>query len=374
MRFRWLPLGWALLIGILPAQTFGEDFHQLPALTTQRSQLRIYGAADYPAIAPLLQSFQRTHPGVAIEYTEFNTRVLYRKFLDSQGQGPDLMLSSAMDLQIKLVNDGYAQPHRSAETEALPRWANWRNEIFGFTYEPAVIAINSGFLVDERLPRSRSELLSLIRRKGGQVRGRIGTFDIEKVGVGYLTWAHDRQQSGSYGRMLEAFGTHQARRFPSSASMLKALATGEIVIAYNLLGSYARAWAKQYPVISIIMPEDYTALVMRTAFIPRKARNTRDAGAFLDFLLSREGQRLLAEEADLYPIMDGFVDDEKTASAASGADIPPQLDDAHVASLRTLDRSRLQPIPLGLSLLIHTDQAKRRLILDEWEAAMKSTE
>ncbi|WP_372741692.1 ABC transporter substrate-binding protein [Neptunomonas sp.] len=345
----------ALLV-IWNGQAHAETLHSLPALEQPESRLQIYGAADYPAIAPLMAQFQKRNPRVSIDYTEFNTRVLYLRFLEEQPSSVDLVLSSAMDLQIKLINDGYAQPHQSMETDALPRWANWRNEIFGFTYEPAVIAINRDFLEGESLPRSRSELLSLIRRKGDLVKGRIGTFDIERVGVGYLTWAHDRQQSGSYGRMLESFGTHHARRFPSSSSMLEALASGEIVIAYNLLGSYALAWAKQYPVISVIMPEDYTVLVMRSAFIPKRAENLQNARLFLNYLLSREGQQLLANRSSLFPIRDD-VTGEQTAH-----------------NLRRSSQSRFQPIPLGLSLLVHTDKAKRRLILDEWDASMKTIE
>lgn len=345
-----------MLLAIWSSQARAETLYDLPALEQPASKLQIYGAADYSAIKPLLMQFQQRNPRIEIHYTEFNTRVLYHRFLEEQPHSPDLVLSSAMDLQIKLVNDGYAQPHQSTETEALPNWARWRNEIFGFTYEPAVIAINSGFLSDERLPRSRSELLSLIRQRGDQVRGRIGTFDIERVGVGYLTWAHDRQQSGSYGRMLESFGTHQARRFPSSASMLKALADGDIVIAYNLLGSYAHAWAKKYPVISVVMPEDYTALVMRSAFIPKRAENVQNARRFIDHLLSLEGQQLLADQSSLFPIREDVTGSQT----------------AH--NLRRSTQSRFQPIPLGLSLMVHTDKAKRRLILDEWDAAMRSAE
>ncbi|WP_428036568.1 ABC transporter substrate-binding protein [Amphritea sp.] len=343
-----------LMICNVPLQA--ETLYDLPAPEQPESQLIIYGAADYPAIATVLQQFQKKYPRITIHYSEFNTRVLYQRFLEEQPRRADLVLSSAMDLQIKLVNDGHAQPHHSLETERLPRWANWRNEIFGFTYEPAVIAINSDFIKGENLPRSRSELLSLIRRKSDQVKGRIGTFDIERVGVGYLTWANDRQQSGSYGRMLESFGTHQARRFPSSSSMLKALANGEIVIAYNLMGSYALAAAKQNPVIKVIMPEDYTALVMRSAFIPRQAHNVQNARLFLNYLLSLEGQQLLSDSASLFPIRDDVTG----------------LQTAH--TLLSSSQSRFQPIPLGLALLVHTDRAKRRLILDEWDAAMKSVD
>ena len=138
--------------------------------------------------------------------------------------------------------------------------------------------------------------------------------------------------------------------------MLEALTSGEIVIAYNLLGSYAKSWSQRHPKIVVVMPEDYTALVMRTAFIPRNVRNIDDARRFLDYLLSIDGQQLLADKSNLFPILGDVVGEQP----------------AHALHQRT--QSRFQPIPLGLSLLIHTDQAKRRLIFDEWEATMKTTD
>lgn len=343
-----------LLLALWASPVVSEDVYQLPATGDETSLLQLYAAADFPVFEPVLAEFQKRHPDVAIRYSEFNTRVLYETYLEGLPRSPDLMLSSAMDLQVKLVNDGHARTHRSDETQALPMWANWRNEIFGFTYEPVVIAINNKFLSEDQQPATRSELLDLIRQESGRLMGRIGTFDIENVGVGYLTWAHDRQQSGSYGRLLEAFGTHRARRFPSSSSMLRNVNSGEILIAYNVLGSYAKSWAEQYPNVSVVMPDDYTALVMRSAFIPKRAPNPEIAHLFLDFLLSVDGQQLLADEANLFPIREEVV-----------GELP-----AH--SLTQQPDTRFQPIPLSLSLLMYTDQAKRGLIFEEWEAAMKT--
>ena len=330
--------------------------YRIPAAEERPEQLRVYGAADLPTIRPVLEAFVRSQPSIAVNYTEFNTQVLHTKLLKDYPYAPDLVMSSAIDLQFKLVNDGFAQPHQSDETEALPRWASWRHEIFGFTYEPAVLAVNTHLLGELPIPRSRAELLSLIRNNPELFRGRIGTFDIERVGAGYLTWSHDRQQSGSYGRMLEAFGSHQARRFPSSAAMLEALSNGELVVAYNLLGSYAQAWEATHPEIRVIMPEDFTTLIMRTAFIPKYARHVRPARLFLDFLLSEQGQKLLADHSHFYPVR------EQLEGYETGS------------SLRQLTDSRFRPIPLDLSLLVMMDKAKKQLILDEWEAAMKELE
>ncbi len=336
-----------IILCMLSFSVKAEQLRLLPSLETEVSSLRIFASADYTSIAPVLIAFQNLYPSIRIYYTEFGTRALYKRFLETHPNNPDLVLSSAMDLQFKLVNDGFAQSYSPQAFAATPDWSRWRNEIFGFTYEPAVIAINNELLAEDPLPKNRAELLDLIRRNSDYVRGRIGTYDITNAGVGYLAWSHDRQQSGTYGRMLESFGAHQTKVFPRSSLMLKALTEGEIMIAYNILGSYAHAWAKTHPEISVILPSDYTALIMRSAFIPKKATNPIDAKRFLDFLLSREGQQILADYSSFYPIHED-VTGETTAK-----------------SLRRTTRSPLRPNPLGLPLLIHTDQHSRKTPLEE---------
>jgi hypothetical protein len=44
---------------------------------------------------------------------------------------------SAMDLQVKLANDGHVQPATIIAACRLPDGSIWRDQIFGFTLEPA---------------------------------------------------------------------------------------------------------------------------------------------------------------------------------------------------------------------------------------------
>ncbi len=333
-------------------QLQAETVYEIDPFTIKTGDLFIYGAADYPTIYPILISFHKKNPTIKITYTEANTITLYENFLKDKEDGPDVMLSSAMDLQFKLTNDGHALTYISPEADKLPYWAMWRNQIYGFSYEPAVIVINTSFINTSEVPRNRYELLNLIRRRGDIIKGRIGTFDIKKVGIGYLTWANDRQLSSSYGRLLEAFGINYARQYSSSSSMLESLIKKEIVVAYNVLGSYAFKAAKDHPELSVILPEDFTSLIMRSAFISSRANNIENAKKFIDFLLSEQGQKILADSSFLYPIRDNIPGYE-TAS-----------------SLIQVDDSRFKPIYLDLSLLAITDAAKKRIILEEWESAM----
>jgi ABC-type Fe3+ transport system substrate-binding protein len=318
-----------------------------------REVLSIQGAMNQDVIAPLLVEFQRRYPNVIVQYAEFNTRDLYERFLSQPEARPDVMMSPAMDLQFKLANDGYALAYHSPELENVPSDSHWRDELFGFTYEPIVTAINTDILVTEALPLSREQLLNLIRRKNHLLDEKIGLFDIKKSGIGYLAWAYDGQQSRSYGRLLEAFGYHQAPLYTDTSSMLNALLKGQIFIAYNLIGAYSYRWSEHYPWIKTLMPTDYTSIIMRTAFITRETSQPRLAKRFIDLLLSPQGQHILANDSGLTPISLNAVGPYSRSE------------------LNKLPHGIFRPIPLGLELLIQTDDAKKQLIYNEWDNAMQ---
>lgn len=345
------------LICLIYSPTLLAETSKNTALSESPTTIKINGAADYPEIAPLLNAFGLRYPHINVDYTEFSTRTLYQDFIDNKLNNADLIMSSAMDLQIKLINDGYAQPHSSPQTQALPDWARWRNEIFGFTYEPAVIAFNHTFIsrnssIIAPSIRSRAHMLEYIRENSTRITGKIGTFDISKVGIGYLVWAHDSRQTASYGRILESFGVHQTRLFTSSAKMLAALSNGEIAIAYNVLGSYANSWALENSEIIVVQPEDYTTVIMRSAFIPKTAPNPEAAKLFLDFLISRTGQQTLADHSSLYPILKDIIGQRTKLS------------------LRVSDHGPIRAIPLGLPLMVQNDKMKRQVLLEEWERSL----
>lgn len=344
-----------LLSVTLSAVLVSAEKHTLASSRANDKTLNIWGVANYSAFEPVLSAFQRQFPDISIKYSEYNTNKLYDAVSNLNPESievPDIVMSSAMDLQFKLVNDGFSQPYDSAQTLALPGWAKWHNEVFGFTFEPIVMVINTDILGSDELPRSREQLLSLIREKGPLVDGKIGLNDIETVGLGYLTWFHDSQQSRNYGRLLEAFGTHHAQLYPNSSSMLQALLKGEIFIAYNLVGSYAFEWSEKYPWIETIMPTDYTSVIMRTAFIYRHAKQPGLAQQFLDYLLSEQGQSHLAQNSSLIPL-------SETVEGKNSRTL-----------LQRKPHGIFRPIPFGLPTLVQTDQAKKQLLLKEWNNAM----
>lgn len=355
-------VGWLLLVLLSLAATVtpsrqpsraAEPF-SFPALALERERLVIHAATDLAAIRPLLADFQVIRPDVAIEYLDLNTNELYASVAEAaRHAAPDLVISSAMDLQVRLVNDGWTRPHVSHRTKRLPPWANWRDEAFGFTYEPAVIVCRRGELGGDRVLRSRPDLIRLLLAQPERFRGRVATYDPAESGVGYLLATQDSVLSSQFWRLASVLGDVRVRLYGTSAEMLDALERGEVAIAYNVLGSYARARAAAGAAIEVVEPRDYTLVLSRVVTIPARAASPALAEAFVDYLLSPRGQAVLADASGLPPILlrgtEGGAEAAPSADAAAGAD---------------------RPIQLGPALLTFLDPMKRRRFLADWWLAV----
>ena len=325
-----------------------------PAPGTARERLRIHAATDRQAMEPLVLDFQRAYPDVTVEYVDAGTSELYaRAVKDAETDKPDLLISSAADLQVKLVNDGHTQPHIPADSQSLPGWANWRNEAFGFTFEPAVFAYDRNRLDEDRVPRTRDALIRLLREDRTNFGRLVATYDVTISGIGYLLASHDALLFSQYWQLVGLMGNAQVRTACCSADLLDMVERGEALIAYNVLGSYARARVAAGAPIGIVMPEDYTLVVSRVAVIPKSAPRPRLAGLFIDYLLSTRGQEVVADRSALYALSSSVTLE------------------ASAAGLRSSTVAPLQPIALSAALLVFLDPLKRGNFLRQWRSAVQ---
>ncbi len=317
-----------------------------------RQRLSIQGSTDIEPFLPVLEAFANRTPGLAIRYEEILTNDLHDRSTQACRDGKalaDLLISSAIDLQVQLVNDGCAQPHVSPGTAALPDWANWRDEMFGITFEPAVIVYNRQLVPPGQVPRSRFDLIDALRPADNPFLGRIATYDIERSGLGYLFAFVDAQHATTFGRLIEALARNRVVATCCSADIIDGVAEGRYLLAYNMLGSYALARALVDPRIGVVAPADYTLILSRAAVIPRRAPRPDLAKRFVDFLLSADGRRQLAEASLIVQV--GGTESEEHPLLSAGA-------------------STLRPIPFSPALLVDLDRQKRRLFLDLWRSSV----
>ncbi|RED52112.1 ABC transporter substrate-binding protein [Aestuariispira insulae] len=343
-EFRHAPLNPKIPVGE------GED-----AGNERPERIVVYSTADHSAVRELILDFQSLNPTIAVHYHELQSLELYNRILreiEREVPTADLAISSAMDLQMKLANDGLAQRVNVPSASSMPEWAVWRNEAFGITFEPSVILYHRPSFQNRPLPKNRTELIDFLLENRSELQGRIATYDIEKSGLGYLFLARDDRQFSATWELVRAMGLTQVALFPSSSQIINQVASGKAILGYNVLGSYAASQIDNHPDLGIILPEDYTVVFSRIALVPKGARAPEAGRLFLEYLMSEHGQRVMADTAQFNAIH-------------------PAVQGPHTAQgLQGMNRNNLRPIKVGPGLLVYLDQAKRRRILEQWQRAL----
>lgn len=314
----------------------------------------VYAAADLQITTPLIADFEKLHPDIKVVYHDLQSTELYDRFLNEIGERAkaDVIWSSAMDLQMKLVNDGHAAPHRSGETAALPAWAKWRDEAYGTTFEPVCFAYNRYLLPREAVPQTHADLARLLAERPELFRDRLATYDPHRSGLGYLLHTQDLEANPVvFWNLIRAMTRTGLGTEPTTTQMLDRIVSGKSVLGYNVLCSYAHAREKSAPQIGTVMPQDYTLVMTRIAFVSKYAPHPNEARAWLDYMLSKRGQDIF-NEIGLHSVR----------TEAQGV--------SSVASLRKQLGNAFRIIGLGTGLLTYIDQGKRDLFLTRWDTVL----
>ena len=134
--------------------------------------------------------------------------------------------------------------------------------------------------------------------------------------------------------------------------MLEKVSSGEHLLGYNVLGSYALVRAKKDPNLGVVLPKDYTLVLSRVMFIGKQAKNPNAAKVWTDYILSARGQKLIGSDVELFSIRSD-VDAEYTA-----------------ASLNKQLGNNVKPIPVSSEIVSYLDPKKRLDFLAAWKTAL----
>lgn len=333
----------------------GESDPAVVAAARKEGKVVVYSTTDSVAAQALLREFRSRYPGVEVEYDDMNSTEVYNRFVSEAAAGAgsaDLLWSSAMDLQIKLANDGYALPYASPAASKLPAWAVWRNEAYGTTFEPIGFAYNKRLLKPEEVPQGHAELAKAVKANPARWAGKLCSYDPERSGLGFLLITQDQANDRAFKDTLAAYGQARTKLYTSTGAMLEKIISGEHLLGFNMIGSYVIAKAKKDPNVGFVMPKDYTLVMSRIAFVPKAAKHPNAGKLFLDFLLSQDGQEIIARKSDLFSIRSGV-----TGEYTQGK-LQQEMGD------------KLRPIPVGPALLGALDQTRRLQFLREWQQAV----
>jgi iron(III) transport system substrate-binding protein len=331
-----------LILTLMPCALAAQDWEdqRLFGAAGAEGNLRLISSTDTSFFAPIIESFLRGRPNVSISYFVTGTADLDAIFR-ADPDGYDVVISSAMDLQLKLANDGFAL---RIDNIAHPAWAQWRQSLFGFTTEPATIVVNKAAFAGLPIPRTRQELIQALRADPDRFRGRVGTYDVRQSGLGYLFATQDSRASESFWRLTEVMGSLDAQLYCCSGEMIDDLTDGTLAVAYNVLGSYASARNDALGDLEVILPSDFPTTMMRTAFVSESTVTPLIAADFIRHLTVSQSD---TSGSDVFPL----------------PPLTPRLDQEGRAAIA------LEP-----ALMTYLDRLKRRTFLREWESAIIQTQ
>jgi iron(III) transport system substrate-binding protein len=318
-------------------------------------RLVIYATTDLAVARPLLDDFKALYPRIGVDYDDLTSTELHHRFVaETQlgGDTADVVWSSAMDLQASLVGMGYAASYASPESAGLPDWAKWKDQAWATTFEPVAIAYDKAQLPAAEVPRTHADLARLLHADPARFKGKVITYDIEKSGLGFFLATQDVAVAPTFWDIASGLGKAGTRYAATTGAMLQQVASGRATIAYNVLGSYAVAAARADADIGVVFPSDYTLVMSRLLLINQRAAHPNAARLWVDYLLSRRGQSVIANQSGLYAVR---ADVSGPATAAG--------------LTQTLGTS-LRAIAVGPALTGYLSPQKYREFIGQWKRAV----
>ena len=306
----------------------------------------------------MIVGFQKANPDVAVRYEDMLTGEIYDRIVeetDAGEQTADFAFSSAMDLQVKLANDGYAQRSdlpMSAPLAALGQLAQHR------------------LCADLRAGGLRLSQAELRRARSRPRRGpSSSTISSAKGERGLWPDRHLRHRAlrrrlhvhvarpGAVRRHLvggPAMGAAGVKLYSTSSAILERVADGRFVLGYNILGSYAADWAARAPgcrhrPAAGTIPSSCRA----SAWCRRRPPRRTSAGAIWNSSCRRKARR------------------SWRANCRSPRVSPDVAGDNTANTMQEVLGAQLRPVPVSPGLMVYLDQVKRARLIARWNEVLR---
>ncbi len=346
-----LALVWAFpTFGFSRPVGYPAAYDRIIAAADKEARLTFYTTLHQNVAGDLITAFNKLYPHVIVKYTNGRSSALTDLFLHETSKhqpSADVIWTTAVDLQAKLINDGYAQAYSSPEKTRIPGWAVWNDQGYAPSVEPFVIAYNRREVPLSDVPKNHFELARLLKEKPKIYDGRIATYDPNSSEIGLLVLSHDVRATPETWDLVHQMAGAHVRLYANSYDMLDAIAKGEVLIGYNIVGSSAMEREAHDAAVGVILPSDYLLSALPVAIISKSAKHPNAAKLFLDFLLSQEGQTILSRH-------------EMT---------PVRTDVRATTHQFAVDPGRVRTIRVGPGMLVDMDQQSRARLLRKWRPA-----
>lgn len=309
-RFRVLPI-WLLFLAVLTAcatqspQVTPEATDAMPE-TEISGSLVIYSGRSEPLIQPVLDAFQAKFPQVEILLKAGSNSELANALIEEKANPQaDIFVTTELFTIQSLTQQGIFQSYLPAGTEQWSQgFLDPENRWVGLTRRARVIMYNMDLVSPDELPTSIFDLMD--PKWKGQIAAAGSTNGSMQAQIAAMQQLLGEEKTREW---LMGLVANEVTFFGGHTDVRKAVGTGEFKL--GLVNHYyfhlQQAEGSNVGAIYPDQGERQIGLITNatSAAIIEGASNVPAAQAFLDFLVSAEGQRLFAELNYEYPILPG---------------------------------------------------------------------
>ena len=251
------------------------------------------------ALKPLADGFMKKFPFIKVAYWRGESEAIAQKLMAEEKSGnlqADLVEGTGVGEIV--VQAGFAQPYYTPAIEEFPQryrdsrnlWTPTRLSYFSLGY-------NTKLVPADKVPKSYEDLLDPMW-SGGKLAWRIQSGSGTPLFLTNLRLAWGEERAMAYFKKLAAqkivnFGNGSAR------TLVDRVIAGEYSIAMNIFAHHPQiSKQKGAPVDSKLL--DPVATTAGTMVVPKGLRHPYAAMLLADFVLSKDGQTILAN-AEYFP-------------------------------------------------------------------------
>jgi iron(III) transport system substrate-binding protein len=270
--------------------------------------LVIYSGRSESLIQPVIDAFKAQYPDVEVLLKSGNNSQMANALLEEKANPQaDLFITTEIFTVQALAQEGIFQSYRPATADALPAEAQGSDDLwFGLTRRVRVIMYNTELVSPVEAPKSIFDLAD--PKWKGQVAAAGSTNGGMQAHIAVLEKTIGAEATQSW---LNGLKTNEVTFFGGHTDVRKAVGAGEFKIGLVNHYYYYLQAAEGSPV-GIIFPDQDAGQMglasnLTAAGVVNGAKNPAAAQAFMDFLLSEEGQKLFAELNYEYPVLPGVA-------------------------------------------------------------------
>jgi iron(III) transport system substrate-binding protein len=296
------------LIGLLAVAGCGSGAARPSGLETS---LTIYSGRSESLVGPLIQRFEEQY-GVDVQVDYAGTTDLAATILEEGEASPaDVFFAQDAGALGAVAEAGQLVDLPQSTLDAVdPRFVSDDGQWVGVSGRARVVIYDTRVLGESDLPASIDGFTD------PAWKGRIGWAPTNASLQAFVTAYRVLKGDEAATAWLEGIQANEPKVYDNNDAVLAAVAAGEVEVGFVNHYYLMRQLAEQgddYPVRNHFFAGGDPGSLVNVAgvgILPT-ARNPIAAGAFVDFLLSKESQEFFASETHEYPLIDGVAADPK---------------------------------------------------------------